>query len=628
MKTQTFIVELFFIATAALANAAAPLPFAARCFESPGRAGVALTAVGAEAWDFSGVGEVQVAVSNASDRAARVRVAVFGEGMSLNANPKAPCRMSRIPPHVVRTIAVPLNDIPYATDAPVALTGMQGKVPAFKDLPDYGKVGRIEVYADATKRVPPHGGVGGRFVETPLPDNASGRDTPTACPLAGGSPAEFVVLGVETAFAARTPKIIPADGFFPFVDRYGQFRHDDWPGKIHSDAELAESRCAEAAWLDAHADGPIPNADRFGGWAGGPKLEATGFFRTEKVEGRWWFVDPEGHLFWSLGVCSVYPGLPTKVAGRESYFDGRPDSSDFWPVYENLARKYGKDWRPPYAETTQRRFRAWGLNTIGNWNHHYICNLRRTPYCLCIDFSSKTVSPAWDGKKAHGRAVPDVDSPKFAADLEAQAGKWAATMKDDPWCLGIFVDNELGWDGCGERAGEIAEKYYSAVRAVLKKSLPNHLYLGSRIHNDFGEIPAVWVAASRHCDVVSNNHYDVLPSYDLPAEADDKPIMIGEFHFCFKGNGYFSGGLVAAFDATERARMFRNYVGACLDHPRYVGAHWFQYHDQPFTGRFDGENFACGFVSICDVPHPEMVVACREIAAAMYPRRACDSRRE
>ncbi len=575
-------------AIAAAATSAAQVPFAVRVRGDGDRPRIELAPAGAEAWDFSGVGEVRVAVSNATDQAPRVRVAVFGEGMSLDASPKPPVCGSRIPPHAVRPIAVPLNVTPYATDEPAALAGMWSKVPAMADLPDFGKVGRIEVW-------------------TPLPASAC---------LQGLS-----ILSIATAFPACRPKIIPATSFFPFCDRYGQFMHDDWPGKIHSDADFAAARDAEEAWLAAHAASPIPDADQYGGWAGGPQLEATGFFRTEKVDGKWWLVDPEGHLFWSLGVCSVYPGLPTKVAGRESNFDGRTDSSDFWPVYENLARKYGKDWRPPYAETTQRRFRAWGLNTIGNWNHHYICDLRRTPYCLCIDFSSKTVSPSWDGKKAHGRAVPDVDSPKFAADLAAQAEKWAARMKDDPWCLGVFVDNELGWDGCGEKAGEMAEKYYSTVRAVLKKALPNHLYLGSRIHNDFGEIPAVWVAASRHCDVVSNNHYDFLPSYDLPDGAEDKPILIGEFHFGYKGNGYFSSGLVAAFDARERARRFREYVGACLDHPRYVGAHWFQYHDQPFTGRFDGENFPCGFVSITDIPHSELVEACRETAAQIYERR-------
>lgn len=29
--------------------------------------------------------------------------------------------------------------------------------------------------------------------------------------------------------------------FFPFVDKYGQFKFREWPGKVHSDAELKEA---------------------------------------------------------------------------------------------------------------------------------------------------------------------------------------------------------------------------------------------------------------------------------------------------------------------------------------------------------------------------------------------------
>ncbi len=76
-------------------------------------------------------------------------------------------------------------------------------------------------------------------------------------------------------------KMLSSKTFLPFVDRYGQFMHDDWPGKIHSDGELAAARAAEDVWLKDHATSPIPDVDKYGGWAGGPQLKATGFFRTE-----------------------------------------------------------------------------------------------------------------------------------------------------------------------------------------------------------------------------------------------------------------------------------------------------------------------------------------------------------
>ena len=62
-------------------------------------------------------------------------------------------------------------------------------------------------------------------------------------------------------------------------------------------------------------------------------------------------------------------------------------------------------------------------------------------------------------------------------------------------------------------------------------------------------------------------------------------------------------------------------MNACLDNPRYVGCHWFQYTDQAMTGRyFDGEAYQVGFVSVTDTPYPELIEACRETAAKMYRR--------
>ena len=69
-------------------------------------------------------------------------------------------------------------------------------------------------------------------------------------------------------------------------------------------------------------------------------------------------------------------------------------------------------------------------------------------------------------------------------------------------------------------------------------------------------------------------------------------------------------------------RLVGNYVNACLDHLRYVGAHWFQWQDQPLTGRPDGENYSIGLVSITDTPYPELVAAVQKTASTMYQRRS------
>ena len=41
--------------------------------------------------------------------------------------------------------------------------------------------------------------------------------------------------------------------------------------------------------------------------------------------------------------------------------------------------------------------------------------------------------------------------------------------------------------------------------------------------------------------------------------------------------------------------------------PELVGTHYFQWADQPSTGRFDGENYNIGLVDVTDRPYPDLV---------------------
>jgi hypothetical protein len=56
-----------------------------------------------------------------------------------------------------------------------------------------------------------------------------------------------------------------------------------------------------------------------------------------------------------------------------------------------------------------------------------------------------------------------------------------------------------------------------------------------------------------------------------------------------------------------------------LHHPQIVGTHWFQYQDEPTTGRsYDGENYQIGFVDVADTPYAETIAASRRIGASLY----------
>ena len=116
----------------------------------------------------------------------------------------------------------------------------------------------------------------------------------------------------------KSPGDAVLDGL-PLVDELGQSVHDSWPGKARSVEDL------RAAWREeerALAPGDS-GLCRYGGFVG-TKAEATGFFRVEKKDGRWWFVDPDGHLFLSLGADVIRPEMVTPAAGREAFFRERP----------------------------------------------------------------------------------------------------------------------------------------------------------------------------------------------------------------------------------------------------------------------------------------------------------------
>ena len=100
------------------------------------------------------------------------------------------------------------------------------------------------------------------------------------------------------------------------------------------------------------------------------------------------------------------------------------------------------------------------------------------------------------------------------------------------------------------------------------------------------------------------------------------PVIIGEFHFGALDRGMFHTGLRSTENQQDRADKYTAYVRGALRNRYIIGTHWFQYVDQPTTGRGDGENYQIGFLDICDNPYPEIVQAARAIGRDMYAYRS------
>lgn len=496
--------------------------------------------------------------------------------------------------------------------------------------------------------------------------------------------------------------------FTGMIDPFGQFSRTDWPGKIRRNQDFEIVREWEKKDLAAH---PAPdNRNRFGGWKDGPHLEATGFFRTAQVDGKWSLVDPDGHLFFSVGATSVRPREITRLTGREHFFAftdadraflsefiirvGAPHEERIDFLAANLTRKYGPDYATTWLEKTYQRFPSWGFNTLGAFSSWNVFRNGRVPYTAMVWVTGGHARVP--GGEGSGRSMHDPFDPVFALDLRRAVNEQARRISGDPWCIGYFVGNEEQWghflNGPGSHYSLVigalgarsehspakqafllalkenhtedieglnhvwdtaftdwedleqpwkisppfspaqekelssllslfAQQYFRTVRDLLRELSPNHLYLGARFA---GYSPEVIEAAATYCDVLSFNVYNLTlrPKQWEFLQEIPKPVLIGEFHFGATDRGVFDPGLVGVANQEARGDAYQTYIRSVLEHPHFVGAHWFQYTDQPTTGRIlDGENGNVGFVSITDTPYPELIEAARMIHRDMYRLR-------
>jgi hypothetical protein len=274
---------------------------------------------------------------------------------------------------------------------------------------------------------------------------------------------EVAQISASGEFVPPTAWTSDASPFFPFIDPMGQYLHKDWPGKTRAVADLPRNREAEARDLAAH---PGPKGwDQYGGSTAGPTLKATGFFRTEKVRGKWWLVDPEGHLFFSHGVDCVRMIDATPIEERETWFKDFPGAQPEFASFlsqgfalkghyqgrtvkcfsfasANLYRKYGPEWRTNYPPVVQTRLRSWGINTIANWSDMGVAYLRRTPYTDNIGTGrTKNI----EGSEGYWGKFPDVFDPSFEESVRRAAASKTGRSASDPWCIGYFSDNEMSW---------------------------------------------------------------------------------------------------------------------------------------------------------------------------------------
>ncbi len=391
--------------------------------------------------------------------------------------------------------------------------------------------------------------------------------------------------------------------------------------------------------------------DRYGGRLDRPREQATGFFRTKKVDGRWWLIDPEGCRFYHVAVNTV----------REP---------------KDVSATFGSN--ESWAEAATEQLRANGFNGLGNGSSTRLQKVKdplvwvlRHNFLFAFAREKKLVEAASGTQGFPNRCMP-VFHPDFPAFCETYGKELAATA-NDPTLLGIMTENEIqcpvdlldrylasdatnpdlkpgrdaaaAWltarKGSADAQGLTRRdryefiayafgRYYSIVTPVVRKYDPNHLYLGSRINYSTGEFdnPWFWKALAPYHDVVSVNYYgrwgpqpDELGDWAAWA---DKPILITEWYAKAMdvpglANTHGAGWVVRTQE--DRARYYQHFALGALETKNIVGWHFFKYLDDPPESKaldnLGGANK--GMFDARGKPHQPLLDRARAVNREAYP---------
>ena len=384
---------------------------------------------------------------------------------------------------------------------------------------------------------------------------------------------------------------------------------------------------------------------------------------TAEINGVKWLTDPEGKLFYSKGVNIVSPGKQSeKSKTAEAYYwanfytsveqwrakvgaqlrqwgfntlggwsDSSPDLGlpltvdlelgrhsrfhwfdPFEPQMEQKTLEKARELTAPYRNLPQL-IGYFSDNEVGWWNSSLFIWFLKAP---------------WENHTKHFLWQMIYDS---------YGGSWEALLAD--WSpqggAGDFEDLKKAGAGLKLRPGgngirlvdrfmsACAKRYYELMYKAIHSADPHALVLGDRLplyyHQD------AILAMGDNVDVISTNYnIDVADGWVAPyyfeglRKLSGKPVLVSEFFFAAaenrSGNRNETAGnihakpghLMTVATQAERSWGAGNALLSFARFPNVVGAHWFQYCDEPLGGREDGEDYNMGLIDTANRPYEEL----------------------
>lgn len=357
--------------------------------------------------------------------------------------------------------------------------------------------------------------------------------------------------------------------------------------------------------------------NRYGSLTGASE-KATGYFRTAYIDGRWWIIDPEGNRNIQIVINSLRPGGSERNAAT-------------------LKAKYQtkENWLKATVDSLQK----FGFTGAGSWSENELIIKNNETAGYGFSYTPNLNFMSSYGRKRGGtyQLPGNIGYPNqaiFAFDPEFEKfcdehARQLIPYKNDPNLFGVFSDNELpigmknlegyltlenrqdpGYLAATEWlkarrkteseitdadradfAGYVTETYYRIVSSAIKKYLPDHMFLGSRLHGGAKNIIPVIKAAGKYCDIVSLNYYGVwTPEKNRMqqwAQYADKPFMITEFYTKAMDAGLANttGAGFTVRTQADKAAAYQHFCLELLESRSCVGWHFFKYQDNDPTAK-------------------------------------------
>jgi len=379
------------------------------------------------------------------------------------------------------------------------------------------------------------------------------------------------------------------------------------------------------------------------------------------------------------GIESLHAWLPAVEGENADAWRHRPGgSTEFSFPIANLIRAFGGSWHERWQNLAGKRMRQWGFNTIANWSEQglgsrlhlpYVTGMARFPttksrifrdlpdvfsleYAEDADRCAETLrhladdpfligyflanEPAWAfgdynlGEMVLASLEPLATKARLISFLseryDGDIGRLSAAWKHafgsfdqlhQPISRAASLSHEADAD-LRAFSPILIEEYIRVPASAARRVMPNHLSLGLRwawVASD------AFYAGSKHFDIFSINCYQMRPNaseIQKYSQITGLPIMIGEFHAGALDVGLPANALRGVLDQAGRGQFYRWYIEHAAAIPELIGAHYFQWNDQPVLGRFDGECLNIGLVDVCNKPYSEMVDAIKIAHQRLY----------